>query len=246
MSEEKTITLKKDTLWKSSVVILVILLAASLWTGGFGLRSTGSAVIDTGANQQQGVVDLSVFTDNPDLFPSLGPGNAKDVVIEFSDFQCPYCAMVSGLPSWIQSYQSQYGDLIGSAGKIEAMAQQGKLKFIYVPMSFLGQESVNAAEAGYCANEQGKFWEMHDAIFIAHTSKENDGKYSIPNLEKIAQSVSTLDQAKFKSCLESGKYATSVEAAGSQASTAATGTPTFYVNGQKMSGSWKEISAALS
>lgn len=243
---EKTLTIKKDTLWKSAVVILVILLAASLWTGGFGLRgSTGSAVQDTGAQEQQGVVDLSVFTENPDLYPSLGPKNADNVVIEFSDFQCPFCAIVSGLPSWIQTYQTQYGDIINSAGKIQAMAEQGKLRFIYVPMSFLGQESVYAAEAAYCAHEQGKFWEMHDAIFTAHDGEENNGKYSIANLKILAKTIDGLDLGKFNTCLDNGKYSDAVETVASQASTAASGTPIFYVNGQKMSGSWTQLSAAL-
>jgi len=245
MSDEKTLTIKKDTLWKSAVVILILALAVSLWTGGFGLRGTGSAVQNTG-DTTQGAVDLSVFTDNPDLYPSLGPTDAENVVIEFSDFQCPFCAIVSGLPSWLQTYQTQYGDLINSAGKIQAMAEQGKLRFIYVPMSFLGEESVYAVEAAYCAHEQGKFWEMHDAIFTAHDSKENNGKYSIANLKILAKNIQGLDISKFNKCLDDEKYATAVETTSSQASTAASGTPTFYVNGEKMSGSWTALSAALS
>ncbi|MCX6749314.1 MAG: thioredoxin domain-containing protein [Candidatus Pacearchaeota archaeon] len=244
MEEEKTITLKKDTLWKSFVIILFVLLVVSVFTRGFGIMSTGSVVQDVNPDQQE-AVDLSVFLDNPDLYPSLGPENAKDVVIEFSDFQCPFCAIVSGLPSWLQTYQTQYADLINSAGKIQAMAEQGKLRFIYVPMSFLGEESVYAAEAAYCAHEQGKFWEMHDAIFTAHDSKENNGKYSIANLKILAKNIQGLDTSKFNKCLDDEKYATAVETTSSQASTAASGTPTFYVNGEKMSGSWTQLSAAL-
>ncbi len=246
---EKSITISKSTLWKVGFVFLAVVLIASVWTGGFGLRgvSTGSTVQqqNTGATQKQAVTDLSVFTNNPDLYPSLGPANSKNTVIEFLDFQCPFCAMASGLPSWISQYQTQYGDLMGSAGKVETMAKQGKLRFIAIPMSFLGQESVYAAEAGYCANEQGKFWEMHDALFMAQTQGENNGKYNKDKLEIIAQGISGLDQSKFKSCLESDKYASAVQTAARQASTAASGTPTFFVNGKQVTPSGTAIQAAL-
>ncbi|MEK6828707.1 MAG: thioredoxin domain-containing protein, partial [Nanoarchaeota archaeon] len=151
-----------------------------------------------------GPADLATFTSNPSLYPSLGPDDVTNVVVEFSDFQCPFCAMASGLPSWVSGsqYQSQYGDLIGSAQKVQKMAKEGKLKFVYVSMSFLGEESVYAAEAGLCANEQGKFWEMHDAIFTAHDSKENNGKYSKDKLKIIAAKISGLDKTKFNSCLD--------------------------------------------
>lgn len=185
--------------------------------------------------------DVGAFLNNPSLYPSLGPSDAKNVVIEFSDFQCPFCAIASGLPSWVGTATSQYGDLLGAAGKVEKMAQEGKLKFVYVSMSFLGQESVYAAEAGLCANEQGKFWEMHDAIFTAQTQGENNGKYNKDNLEIIANGVSGLDQSKFKACLEGDKYLSAVQKINGEASKAAQGTPTFYVNGKQVSASWTAI-----
>ncbi len=243
-TESGTITLKKNDLWRYStfLLLLVVLVGAFFVFRG----SSGAAnVTNTGSNQQQGVVDLSVFSSNPDLYPSLGPSDAKNVVIEFSDFQCPFCAMASGLPSWVSQAQAQYGDLINSAKNVEALASQGKLRFIYVPMSFLGAESGYAAEAGYCANEQGKFWEMHDAIFTAQTQGENTGKYNKDKLEVLAQTISGLDQSKFKTCLESGKYTSAVQTAAGQASTAASATPTFYVNGKQVSASWNAIQSAL-
>jgi protein-disulfide isomerase len=251
MSEEteKSITIKKSDLWKYSTFLLLILVLVGvifLFKG----NGTGSAVQqqNTGATQQQGVVDLSVFTDNPDLYPALGPADSKNVVLEFSDFQCPWCATASGLPTWVNDAAKtnpQVASVLGSAGKVEEMAKQGKLRFVYVPMSFLGPESGYAAEAGYCANEQGKFWDIHDAIFTAQTQGENTGKFNKDKLEIIAQGISGLDQSKFKNCLETGKYASDVQTAGNQASTAASGTPTFYVNGAKTQPVWSQISAAL-
>ncbi len=221
-----------------------MLLLAIVIVGGVLFFSGNKGGTETG-NTTVGAVNLDVFTSNPSLYPSIGPDNAKDVVIEFSDFQCPYCAMASGLPNWLGPYQTQYGDLIGVAGKIQQMAEDGKLKFVYVSMSFLGQESVYAAEAALCANEQDKFWEMHDAIFVAHDSKENNGKYSKDNLKVIAKGITGLDSAKFNSCLDKDTELSNVQKIASQAATAATGTPTFYVNGKKMGASWTAIQAAL-
>ncbi|MBI4116630.1 thioredoxin domain-containing protein [Candidatus Pacearchaeota archaeon] len=185
--------------------------------------------------------DAGVFLNNPSLYPSLGPQDAETTVIEFSDFQCPFCAMASGLPLWISQYQSQYGDLLGAAKKVQDLAEQGKLKFVYVSMSFLGQESVYAAEAGLCANEQGKFWEMHDAIFTAQTQGENNGKFNKDKLEIIANSVSGIDKAKFKTCLESDKELSDVQKIAQESGSIVQGTPMFFVNGKQVQASWSAI-----
>ncbi len=192
-------------------------------------------------NNENAGEDINVFLDNPFLYPSLGPNDAETTVIEFSDFQCPFCAMASGLPSWISQYQSQYNDLIGVAKKVQDLAKQGEIRFVYVSMSFLGQESIYAAEAGLCANEQGKFFEMHDAIFTAHDSKENNGKYNKDKLEILANSISGLDKVKFKKCLEDDKYLSVVQQIAQESRSFAQGTPMFYVNGKKISSSWSEI-----
>ena len=187
--------------------------------------------------------DVDVFLSDSSLYPSLGPENAEITVVEFSDFQCPFCAMASGLPSWTDDYKSQYGDLIGSAKKIQEMAEEGKLRFVYVPMSFLGDESVYAAEAGLCANEQGRFWEMHDAIFSVHDSKENNGKYTKENLKILAKSVDGLDQKTFGECLDNDKYVSDVEQISEL--TSGIGTPKFVVNGKDVESSWAKLSEEI-
>ena len=177
---------------------------------------------------------------------SIGPEDAEITVTEFSDFQCPFCAIASGLPSWISQYESQYGDLIGISKKIKDLAKEGKLRFVYVPMNFLGQESVYAAQAALCADEQGKFWEMHDALFIAHDSKENNGKFEKDKLETIAGSINGLNAATFNDCLESDSTLTEAQSINQAANSVdVTGTPSFFVNGQKVSSSWTAISAAI-
>ncbi|MDP3966428.1 MAG: thioredoxin domain-containing protein [archaeon] len=249
MSE--TIQIQKDTFYKVTVAVLGVLLIISIFTGGFGVGGNGGTNTNDGGNNNNGgttTTDVGAIINNPDLFPSIGPSDADVTVIELADYQCPYCALASGLPSWSSQYQSQYGDLIGSGGNASQMAEQGQIRFIYVPLSFLGEESTDASQAAYCAGDQEKYFEMHDAIFTASTGPtENDGKYSKANLKILAQSISGLDQTAFNSCLDSDKNkakvqqaTTAVQNAGFQIST-----PQFWVNEQKVGASWTAIQAAI-
>jgi len=239
-----TITIKKDDLWKYSTMILaVVVIVGGLLMFSGGDSSTGGAVANAGGAT---VADLEPFLLNPQIYPSLGPEDSKNVVIEFSDFQCPFCAMAEGSAEWVAQYQSQYGSLIGVAGTVQEMAANGELKFIYVPWSFLGQESVYAAEAALCANEQDKFWEMHDAIFEAHDGEENNGKYNKDKLQVLAAGISGINKAEFNSCLENDDYLSALQQISSDVQGAGvTGTPTFFVNGQKVSASTSAILSAL-
>lgn len=247
--ESGTITIKKDALWRYSTFLLLLVVVIGAFFMFRGNDGTGN---NNGGNANGNtVVDLDPFLQNTQLYPSLGPEDADNVVIEFSDFQCPYCTMASGVPAWTADYANQYADLIGSAKEMKELAAAGEIRFIYVPMSFLDDRSTEkesdwAVEAGYCAGDQGKFWEMHDAIWAASTGpSEHDGKYSVENLKKIAAKVSGLNTGDFNECLESHKYASAVQAAAAQASTAASGTPTFYVNGKKVSASKTALRAAI-
>ena len=246
MSEE--IKIKKSDLWKYSTVILlvVIIVGGILVFSGKGSTNNGNTGASNGGTGSA-TVDVSGFLSDTSLYPSLGPNSAKHVVVEFADFQCPYCALASGLPAWSSRYASQYGDLVDAAGKIEDMARSGNVEFVYVPMSFLGQESVYAAQAALCANQQGKFWEMHDAIFKASDGPSEDtGKYTKANLTIIAQGVGGLDMQKFNDCLNSDKTLSDVQKVASAASSSGvTGTPSFFVDGKQVSASWTAISSAL-
>lgn len=245
MSDD-TIKIKKQDLWKYSTVLLLAVLVVVLIVSFTGTSNgNGNVIQDAGSNNQPAATDLSVFEDT-DLFPSIGPENSGNVVIEFSDFQCPYCAMASGIPSWTNEYATQYGSLIGVSEDVKKMAEDGELKLIYVSMSFQGPESVYAAQAGLCANRQGLFWEMREEIFAASTAPtQNTGKYEKDNLKVIASSIPGLDTASFNSCLDNDETLGDVQLAAQYASTAATGTPTFYVNGQRVSSSKSAIQAAL-
>jgi Protein-disulfide isomerase len=147
---------------------------------------------------------------------NAGDPNAPVKVVEFADFQCPYCKL----------YWQQIEPTIMS--KYVATKQ---VYYTYSPMSFIGQESTDAAEAAYCANDQNKFWEYREYLFTNQGS-ENSGVFSQATLIAYARNLN-LDVNAFKSCLTSGKYASQVNDDNSYASKeGVNSTPSFLVNGK--------------
>lgn len=153
-------------------------------------------------------------------FPPLGNKDAKVTIVEFADFQCPFC-------------EKLYSDALASIKK--DYVDTGKAKLYYRNWAFLGQESVWAAEASECANEQGKFWEFHDYLFN-HQGGENQGAFSKENLKGFAASLG-LDTQQFSSCLDSDKYKNAVEKDLSDGKAAGvSGTPATFINGNVLVG----------
>jgi len=142
-----------------------------------------------------------------------GSASAPIEMIEFSDFQCPYCLRAH---STIEQVLASYGD---------------KIHFVYRHYPVPGHPNAKpAAEASECAKEQGKFWEYHDRLF-ANTSKLSDA-----DLKQHAAALG-LDTAKFNACLDSHKYQSLVDADTKDGDAAGVnGTPAFYINGRMVSG----------
>ena len=243
MNKEEHI--KKKNLWKYSTFLLIALIVITVFVtlvknnGSVNIRDVAKA-----KNQdEQGL--LKKISENPDLFPYIGPEDAEITVTEFIDFQCPFCGIASGKVPWGSQYQEKYGDLYGSAQKVKELAEQGKIRYVVGIMSFLGPESVYAAQAGYCANQQGKFFEIEDALYSAQTLGENSGKFNKDKLEIIAQDLGDLDQNKFKDCLENDETLELVQESSNLVSQFVSGTPTFYVNNKKVAASWSSIKSAI-
>ncbi len=104
---------------------------------------------------------------DPGNLPIMGNKNAPVTIIEFADFQCPYCER------WFKDVEP---------GIIKNYVNTGKAKLAFINYAILGQDSVAAAEGAYCANEQGKFWQYHDYLY-SHQGQENSGWVSKTNLE---------------------------------------------------------------
>jgi len=161
--------------------------------------------------------DAKVIT-RPDQisFNTVGDPNAPIKIVEFSDFQCPWCQYFT--ENVEQEFLNKY-------------VATGKVYFEYRSMGlFIGQESVQAIKAAYCAGDQNKFWNMHDIIFSNHNG-ENIGDYTDQRLQAFAEKIG-LDMAAFDECYSSNKYDSLInsdQAAGTDFGVQ--GTPSIVING---------------
>ena len=145
----------------------------------------------------------------------LGDQNAPITIIEYGDFQCPYCA------KFFKETESSVR---------EKYVKTGKAKFIYRDFAFLGDESFWAANAARCAGEQNKFWQYHDYLY-SNQSGENQGAFSKDNLKSFASALG-LDKEKFNSCLDSEKYTILIqEETKTGGEAGVSGTPASFING---------------
>ena len=158
--------------------------------------------------------------------PSLGNVGAPVEVVEFSDFQCPFCRQFA--PN-VKEIQKQFGD------KVRLVYRQFPIPSIH-PFAF------KAAEASLCANEQGKFWELHDLMF------GEQSKLTVMDLKAKAGRIG-VDQKRFDACLDQGKFTAQVQKDvndGARAGVA--GTPALFVNGVEIPGGavpFSTMSAAI-
>ncbi len=149
-----------------------------------------------------------------------GDANAPVTIIEFADFQCPYCGR------FVHDTYTQI-DAAYIAG--------GQVRLGYQHFAFLGDESFWAAEASECAADQEAFWEYHDYLFDRQAG-ENQGAFSKDHLKTFAADLG-LDTAAFNACLENGTH-TALVAGQTQAAQqlGVRSTPTFVLNGQPILG----------
>ena len=159
---------------------------------------------------------------------SMGDPNAPIQMVEYGDYQCPYC----------ERFHTETEPLL-----IDYFIEPGDVHFTYrsagnwVSSNTAGNtESQDAALAAYCAADQDKFWDMHDALFANNRDVENEGAFSSSRLLAIAESIG-LDKATYQDCYDSGKYADQVEQDLDDATASGIqGTPffvlTYQVNGE--------------
>jgi len=145
--------------------------------------------------------------------PSRGPDKAPVVIVEFSDFECPYCGRAEETVAEV----------------MRAYPEKVRLVYRDFPLP-MHPNAPKAAEAAHCAGDQGKYWEMHARLFA------NQRALDVPALKGYAKDLK-LDQAKFDKCLDSGEKAKLVEENHKVGGDlGVTGTPAFFVNGMLISG----------
>ena len=148
-----------------------------------------------------------------------GDANAPVTIVEFSDFQCPFCKQAE---STLQAILAKYGSKV-------------RLAFMDFPLREIHPRAQGAAEAARCAGEQGKFWEYHDVLYADQTKLDG------PALIASARALK-LDETAFQACLASGKFKSQIDADLAEGQKAGvSGTPGFFINGVFLSGSQPQV-----
>lgn len=198
-------------------IIAVSIIAAFLL-----LRDDGKPGVKTGT-----VIDSAI----PSNGLTIGDPNAPVTLVEYADFQCTACAQMyrDGMPQLLQEYIAT-----------------GKVALTFVPNAILGDESNAAIEAALCANDQGQFWAMHNALF-ANQHGENDGAFSSDRLEKMAKNIG-LDLDQYSSCMEANTHSGDVQNYRATAQQEGiSSAPTFVLNNAEPFGwdSWDSLKAEI-
>jgi protein-disulfide isomerase len=154
---------------------------------------------------------------------TAGPDDAPVTLVEYGDFECPYCGMAHPI---VQAAQRDLGS-------------QLRFVFRHFPLAEAHPHARLAAQAAEAAGAQGRFWEMHDTLF------EHQDALDVEDLVGYAESLG-LDSAQFARDLESGTYAKKVrDDFRSGVRSGVNGTPTFFVNGNRYDGSWANENAFI-
>jgi len=202
-----------STLWQVVTGILAVLLIVSIFTNGFRFGDDATDVVVPEpvvppTPTQVTRLDVSVDDD-----PQKGLDDAKVTIIEFSDFECPFCGRAQAT---IQQIEEAYGD---------------DVRFIFrdFPLS-LHQNAQPAAEAAQCANDQNKYWEYHDVLF------SNQQKLDANSLLDYAEDLG-LDMDEFEKCVTDRTHRSEVIADTEDGKTVGVrGTPAFFINGRPLTG----------
>lgn len=223
-NSEDTITFKLSHFYS---VLVVLAFAVGILTGYvvWGRSSVqAQTVVDNQPAAQAPIAEAPVATQPPqftrydipaDDFPGIGPEDVPIVIVEFSDFQCPFC----------KRFQDE-------TAKQLLAAYPDKIRFVYrhLPLTSIHPEAFPSAEASMCANEQNAFWEYHDKIF------ENQDKLGRELYMQIANDLN-LDTTAFEDCLNTGKYKDLVQQDSDFAlNLGVQSTPTFFINGLALVG----------
>jgi protein-disulfide isomerase len=205
----------------AAAVVVIVLIVSQTLCGSDGDGTPSEIIVPTPRP-----------ADIPHEGTTLGSADAPLTIVEYTDFQCTFCARVAQeiLPQVEKEYLAN-----------------GKTKIVCKHVAFLGEESQWAAEAAECAAEQDKFWEYYDILFANQAGKHNDGAFSKVRLKAFAETLG-LDTSSFNACLDEGKYTNDVAATNLEARRReVNSTPTFFVGQTQLTGakSYAEFERAI-
>lgn len=170
---------------------------------------------------------------------TIGDENAKVTLVEFSDFECPVCALMKGSPKLTEEFKAQNADFVPTIPKImEEYVETGKVKYVFYnfPIDRIHPSARAAHNAGLCANEQSKFKEYSDSLYENREewveSKDKINEVLIEFADDLE-----LDKSEFETCLNNQKYNSQIDEEMKLALPyGVAGTPTYFVNKQIISG----------
>ncbi len=233
---------QKNWLLPASILTAAIIIAGSvIYSTGLKNYAPQDSTATPSTNSAQNNAK-AVKISEADVI--LGDPSAPVTIVEFGDFQCPFCA------KFFKEIEPQIR---------KNYIETKKAKMIYKELAFLGPESESAALAASCAKEQGKFWQFHDAIFETEWSEaekvmagelrsnENNGDLNRNFFEKTATDLK-MDISSFLQCFDSKKYKNEITDNYNEANELMNGkisTPTLFINGQMIQGSYENISQVI-
>ena len=213
---EETVTFKLSHFYS---VLVVLAFAVGILVGyvAWGRNPTVTVAAPSAAQPSGPVVEAPLPTQSPykrydiptDGYPSLGPANAKITIVEFSDFQCPFCR---------RFHADTYHALLD--------AYPGQIRFVYrnLPLTSIHPNAMPAAIAALCANDQNAFWDYYEKLF---TNDTLDEATYIQHATDLGLNVTT-----FKACLTSGSHDDFIKKdMDFSLNLGVQSTPTFFVNG---------------
>ena len=173
------------------------------------------AIVPTPIIQEMSPAKITSATFMENGSPIMGEPNAPITLVEFGDYQCYFCN---------QFFHTTEDDLFKN------YVDTGKVKVIFKDYTIIGQDSITAAHAAHCADDQGLFWKYHDTLYN-HWTGENNGWASSENLLQFAKDIG-LDIDEFSKCMIDSKYAQIITKSNQDAKDLGiTGTPAFFIIG---------------
>jgi len=228
------ITIKKST-YNKLLTALVLTIAVAAFFSGYGLATMDNSSLTDEAiakllldaeqralpTQQPVPVETPIIMVSLDDDPVKGNADAPVTIIEFSDFQCPFCLrfFTQTLPLIEKNY-----------------IDSGKVKLVYrdLPLDSLHQNARGASIAAECADEQGKFWQYHDILFVKQTQWQGLASVDFDNTLKDYAGQLGLQVSSFESCMKSPDIFKEVNDDLIQARTyGLTATPSFFIGNEK-------------
>ena len=228
-----TITIKKDSLWKYSTLVLIALIVISAFVYFSQNKNTTSGGNQAGGQLgvQTGAVNIPIGADDP----QTGNSNAKVTVVEFADFSCPFCAAASGdnaeLVSYMQQRSPEWQPIV--TNMMRDYVDTGKVRFV-VKYSYGHSGGHQAQLVAWCLNDQNSelYWKFYPLAYANQGDVEDLSKMKI-----LAEGIAGADMTKLNECLDSNKFDSRFDKEQTESTNAGVrGTPAFFVNGKLISG----------